>query len=128
MRILRIDTINVSIDIKGRRTQEPSTLFGRSCCILTNESTHSPTVVQATSWKRASRRQRWHPERCTNELEVGGSHLRYRRELRLLEGSAGGKEKDREYFDGIMVGRCREHRIQIYQKTTFIGFTTHATK
>jgi len=62
IRILRTDTINVSINSKGRRTQEPSTLFGRSCCILTGESTHSPAVIQATGWKRASRGQSWHLE------------------------------------------------------------------
>lgn len=132
MRTLRIDTINVSIDSKGRRTQEPSTLFGRSCCILTSESTHSPTVVQAISWKRASRGQRWHLEQCTNELEIsqGGGKA-----VEIQKGAEGIGRKCRrqreilgEYFDGIMVGRCREHMIQICQKIIFIGFITHETK
>jgi len=59
---------------------------------------------------------------------VGGKHVRYRRETKVMERSAGGRGRLGEYFYGIMVGKRREHRIQIYQKTTFIGFTTHKTK
>lgn len=76
-------------------------------------------MVPATSWKNASRG-------CTNDVQM--TRMMYK----LLELQGGGKaseiqkgaegigrkyrkqrERLEEYFDGIMVGSCKEHRIQI---------------
>lgn len=91
-------------------------------------------MVPATSWKKASRGG-------TNDVQM--TKMMYK----LLELQGGGKaseiqkgaegigrkcrkqrERLEEYFDGIMVGIRNEHRIQIYQKTTYNDFTTHETQ
>lgn len=55
-----------------------------------------------------------------SEIQKGAEGIgrKYRKQRERLE----------EYFDGILVGSCNEHKIQIYQKTTYIGFTTHETQ
>lgn len=89
-----IATTNVSLDSKWRRTEKPSTLFGRIWM--------SQPILLLWSRQQAGKRQaegvqmmyKW-LEWCANyqNYKVGGRHLRYRRELRVLEESTGSKEK-----------------------------------
>lgn len=71
-------------------------------------------------------------ELCTNyqNYKVGGYLLSEMQKGAEGIGKKYRKQRERleEYFDGIMVGSCKAHRIHIYQTTTCIGFTTHETQ
>ena len=71
--------------------------------------------------EKGKQRERWHLEQCTNELEtLQGGEKAFEM---IQKGDKGTGRKCRrqrgilgEYFDGIMVGRCKEDRIQICPK------------